>query len=480
MSACLIRDSQAALAWQRGSTKAPQPGETTRILHSADRPCDGMERATQSRINAVLPLIKEQFENYNYPFVEGYVVMTEPWSAFSDLHAHRSAPRTQRSAASTGNSEWLIQMENLLEVLNQGVVVMNDHREILFANSRFLEMTGLSSQDLRESEPSRLYSSQEWEFLVQQGDVALKAGQNRYAFVLPRKDGSRLPVIISSRVLRNSETQFGIITFTDISEQVEVEDELRSANDRLQQRQIEIEEDLRLAVLVQNSLAPKSLSWDNITVDSFYHPVHWIGGDFVLVDSQNHEHVSLLVGDVSGHGIGSALIANRIYSDMTVQLRSGMPFVDMFAELNRFLIEDLPGSGMFVTLAAARIDVQRRQMVFAGAGHPPAMLARGGQNPVLLESRSMVVGVVPEAVDLSASVELPLDPDDRIVLYTDGITEVFNARGEMLGIEGVREIVRKASVLPAEQMKQRILDDVTAWRSGPATDDVSLTLVHVR
>src|SRR5271166_707835 len=158
-------------------------------------------------------------------------------------HLQERQPAIWRNAASTENPEWLIQMENVLEVLNQGIVVMNDHREILFANSRFLEMTCLSSQDLQDSGPSRLYSAQEWEFLMQQGDVALKAGQNRYAFVLPRKDGSRLPVIVSSRVLRNSGTQFGIITFTDISEQVRAEDQLRSANDRLQQRQIEIEAD---------------------------------------------------------------------------------------------------------------------------------------------------------------------------------------------------------------------------------------------
>ena len=386
---------------------------------------------------------------------------------------------TRRSSAATQKPEWLIQMENVLEVLNEGVVVAYDRGKILFANSRFFEMTGLMPQDLQDSDLSRLYSAQEWEFLMRQGDVALKAGQNQYAFVLARKDGSRLPVIISSRILPNSGTQLEVVTFTDISKQVRVEDELRSANAALQQRQMEIEEDLRLAVRIQKSLAPKALSWDNITVDSFYRPVHRIGGDFVLVNSQNHEHVSLLIGDVSGHGIGSALVANRIYSNMTVQLRSGMPFVDMFGELNRFMLEDIAGSGMFVTLAAARIDPQRRQMVFAGAGHPPAMLARRGQNPVMLESRSMIVGVLPEAVDRNASVEVPLEPDDRIVLYTDGITEVFNARGEMLGIEGVREIVRKASALPAEQMKQGILDGVAAWRSGPPTDDVSLILVHV-
>ena len=376
--------------------------------------------------------------------------------------------------------EWLMQMETVLEVLNEGVVIADDSHRILFANSRFVDMTGIPRQDLIGFAPSCFYTSQEMEFLRQQIDVAFQAGHNRYAFVLPRKGGGRLPVIISSRTLQNSGSRFGIVTFTDISEQVRAEQELRSANAALQKRQMEIEEDLRLAARVQNSLAPRSLVWDTMSVDAFYHPVHSIGGDFALVNSTDHEHLSLLVCDVSGHGIGSALVANRIYSETTTHLRSGMPFLDMFGELNRFLIEDIAGSGMFVTLAAARIDVDRRRMVFAGAGHPPAMVARRGQNPVLLESRSMILGALPDAVDLTTNLEVRLEPDDRILLYTDGITEVFNSRGEMLGIAGVQEIVRQTSSLPAREMKQGILDRVAAWRDGPPTDDVSLMLVHVR
>jgi len=61
----------------------------------------------------------------------------------------------------------------------------------------------------------------------------------------------------------------------------------------------------------------------------------------------------------------------------------------------------------------------------------------------------------------------------------DGITEAFNARGEMLGIEGLQEIVRQSSSLPADQMKQAVLDGVASWRQGPPTDDVSLMLVHI-
>jgi PAS domain S-box-containing protein len=376
--------------------------------------------------------------------------------------------------------EWLSQMETVLEVLNEGVIVINERQQILFANTRFLEMTGISQEELLYFDPSQFYSSQEWDFLSQQTDVAFRAGRNRYTFVLPRKDGGRLPVIVSSRTIQNSGAKFRIATFTDISEQVRAEEELRAANAKLQARQMEIEEDLRLAARVQHSLAPKSQTWDCMSVDAFYHPVHSIGGDFVLVNSIDHEHVSLLVCDVSGHGIGSALVANRIYSETAAHMRSGMPFPDMFGELNRLLIEDISGSGMFITAAAARIDARRRCMLFAGAGHPPAMLARSGQSPSLLESRSMILGALPEAVDANTSLEVQLQPDDRIVLYTDGITEVFNSRGEMLGIEGVQEIVRQTSSLAPHEMKQGILDGVAAWREGPPTDDVSLVLVHIR
>ena len=119
-------------------------------------------------------------------------------------------------------------------------------------------------------------------------------------------------------------------------------------------------------------------------------------------------------------------------------------------------------------------------MVFAGAGHPPAMLARRGQNPVLLESRSMILGALPDAVDVTTSLEVQLQPDDRIVPYTDGLSEAFNSPGQMLDISGFQEIVRQTSFLPANEMKQGILDGVAAWRESPPTDDVSLMLVHVR
>jgi PAS domain S-box-containing protein len=375
--------------------------------------------------------------------------------------------------------KWLIQMEGVLEVLNEGVLIHDENHQILFANSAFVEMTGTRREELIGANPTNFYASDDRAFLMRQLEVACQIGHNRYSFFLPKKSGERLPVIVSSRAVQEGGRCFGVATFTDISELVRTQTELRTANARLEKRHMEIEEDLRLAARVQKSLTPNPLVWETLTVDSFYLPAHSIGGDFALLSSVNHDELNLLLCDVSGHGIGSALVANRIYSETTTHLRSGIPFIDMFGKLNRFLIEDIGSSGLFVTVAAAKIDVGRRKLTFAGAGHPPVMLARRGNEPRLLESRSMVLGALPEAVDADSNLEVQLQPDDRLVLYTDGITEVFNLRGEMLGISGVREIVRKSTSLPPGEMKESILDSVAAWREGPPTDDVSLILVHV-
>jgi PAS domain S-box-containing protein len=376
--------------------------------------------------------------------------------------------------------DWLQQIEGVLESLNEGVLISDDCQNIIFVNSNLEQMTGLPRGEIVGPDIHRLYNKAEADYIVAQRERGLQVGHNRFEFVLPRKDGSRLPVIISARTVEDPDgRQFAIVTFTDISDLKRAEQELREVNKKLEERHQEIQEDLKLAARVQQSLAPKSLVWGGVRVETFYHPVRTIGGDFGLVSSLDDHYLNLLVCDVSGHGIGSALVANRIYTEMMTQLRAGSALDAMLRQLNRFVMHNIGSSVFFFTVAAARIDRPGRRMIFAGAGHPPAMIAHEGAEPRLLESRSMVLGALPEAVDAEATLDVDLDAGDRIVLYTDGITDVFNSRGEMLGVEGVQKIVRETSLLPFNEMKRGILDSVAEWREGPPTDDVSLVLVEV-
>jgi PAS domain S-box-containing protein len=377
--------------------------------------------------------------------------------------------------------EWLQQVGGLLESLNEGVMITDECHRIMFLNSCLEEMVGRASDEMVGRESSQFYTREEFVLLSKEIERGEVSGRNRFEFVLPHLDGSRVPVIISARRIEDPDGRtFAIVTFTDISDQKNAEAQLRLANTKLAERQQEIDEDLALAARVQQSLAPQSLVWGNLRVDSYFHPVRTIGGDFGLVSALDKDHLSLLVCDVSGHGIGSALVANRIYAETITQLRTEAGLGPVLHHLNRFVMQNIGSSVFFFTMACARVSRDGRRLVFAGAGHPPGMIVRPGESPRLLESRSMVLGALSEAVGSEPTLDVELEPGDRIVLYTDGITDVFDSRGEMLGVEGVEKFVRETSLLPFREMKQGLLDRVAGWQDGPTTDDVSIVLAEIQ
>src|ERR1700731_529897 len=274
-------------------------------------------------------------------------------------------------------------MAGILETLNEGVVIVDDCEHVIFVNACFEEMTGVSRDDILGKDPLLLYyGPEDAEFIRERRREVRAFGRTRHEFFLPTKDGTKLPVVSSARNREDPDGRtFTIVSFTDISEQKTAEEQLRAANKLLEERQKEIEEDLTLAARVQQSLAPKSIVWGNVHVETYYHPVRTIGGDFGLVNALDNDRLNLLVCDVSGHGIGSALVANRIYAETMTQLRNGAPLADMLRQLNYFVMHNIGGSVFFFTIAAAQLDRGGRRLLFAGAGHPPGMIVRDGEEP---------------------------------------------------------------------------------------------------
>lgn len=260
--------------------------------------------------------------------------------------------------------------------------------------------------------------------------------------------------------------QYSLVTLTNISEQKRVEQQLRHANVKLEQRQQEIESDLSLAARVQESLAPRSLVWGKIAVEAYYSPVSNIGGDFGLVLPHGDKHLNLLVCDVAGHGISSALIANRIYSEIQRELEHTPELDGLLRRRHAFVREHISLQGFYFTMAAGHFVQRGRRMAFASAGHPPTMLVSNGALR-RLESQSSILGCLVDAPPSGSVEEIELTAGDRLVLYTDGFIEVFNQRDEMLGVEGLEDLVRKSAKKTLPEMKQAILDGVAAWRHGP-------------
>lgn len=376
--------------------------------------------------------------------------------------------------------DWLPQMEAVLETLNEAVLIADDCNQIIFVNERFMELTGFTSEELLGRGSTHFFSGEDKELLQRHIDRGQQAGRNKFEFYLPRRDGGRVPVLISSRVMEDPDGRlFAIVAFADISELKKTEEDLREANGALEEQHRQIQIELTLAERVQQSLTPMNLVWGRVSVEVFYLPAHTIGGDFALVKAASQGHLNLLICDVSGHGISSALLANRIYSETMSLLDRDVAPGDMLHHLNRFTIHNLGASGFFFTMAAVRLSADGKKLAFAGGGHPPVMLIDSSGSVRRLESLGLILGTLDDAVSGDISIETNLNPGDRVVLYSDGLTDVFDVRGEMLGITGLQKIVQAAAQLPLAEMKGAILGDVERWRSGPISDDASLLIAEV-
>ena len=383
-------------------------------------------------------------------------------------------------AAIMETPDWLRQIESILETLNEGVLIVDNQLRVIFANDAVIRLGGYERGELQGRTPDTIFPPEDLPYIMRQHEAGQRYGRHRHEFYLPRKDGEKIPVIFSGRTIHGpDEQEYVLLVVTDISAQKRVEEQLRESNALLEKRQREIEAELSLAARVQQSLAPRSLMWNDVSVEAYYCAARTIGGDFGVVLPHGDELLNLLVCDVSGHGIGSALVANRIYSETLHALEHNIGPGRLLRRLHEFVHDRLAADGFYFTMAAGRFVRRSRRMTFAAAGHPPAMLVSNGSLR-RLDSQNGILGCLPDTAPSESADEIELTSGDRLVIYTDGLVEVFNKRDEMLGVEGLEELVRQSAKRPLSEMRQAILDGVAAWRHGPIADDLSLVIVELR
>ena len=382
--------------------------------------------------------------------------------------------------ASIQTPQWLSQMENILDELNEGVAIADDHLRVIFANEALVRLWQYDRAEILGRTPDAIFPAEDLPFIVRQHEWDLRYGHHRYEFYLPRKDGQKIPAIFSGRVIEGRDGhKYHLVIVTDITAQKRVEQQLRETNSLLEDRQREIGADLALASRIQQSLAPRSLVWNDLSVDAYYSPARTIGGDFGIVRPNSHDVLNITVCDVTGNGIGPALVASRIYSETLHELERVSGPGRLLRHIHEFVYTQIATDGFYLTMAAGYFSQRGRRLTFASGGHPPAMLVskRGLR---LLESQNGILGCLSEIAPSEAAEEIELDSGDRLVLYTDGLVEVFNTAGDMLGVDGLANLVLQAAKLPLPEMRKAIVDGVRAWRHGPLADDVSLVIAEVR
>jgi len=215
-------------------------------------------------------------------------------------------------------------------------------------------------------------------------------------------------------------------------------------------------------------------------------PAGHIGGDLVGYFPVSDSEVGLFSLDVSGHGISSALMTARLAGCLSsmnpkqnIALRrtakneyEARDPADTATRLNEMFLQELDTEHYF-TIALSIIDLKRGRMRSVQAGHPHPILLRDGQTPLALGAGGLPVGLVPPA-DFT-SFETRLEKGDRLVLYSDGITECTNPNGQMLDEAGLVQLLLKMEDKQDCEMLDDLIDKV--WSFGgeqPFDDDVSL------
>ncbi len=237
---------------------------------------------------------------------------------------------------------------------------------------------------------------------------------------------------------------------------------------------------LAVAETVHRSLLPAPIRHERIWIDVRYMPVANVGGDYCQVRFPDAHTCYITILDVTGHGVGAALLATRISSEVRHALLYRQEPRAIVGSLQRFLREYFANSELYASFVAARIDLERRELTWCGAGHPGPLVIRAPAREVqYLESQNLLLGLDGDGYR-SQQDTVSLGAGDRLMFYTDGVFEVFNDQAEMLGIRGLTRIAHQSTGDDLFEMADRVLRKVNDYQHGTVDDDQTLIVAELR
>ncbi len=240
-----------------------------------------------------------------------------------------------------------------------------------------------------------------------------------------------------------------------------------------------LEKELELAREIQVGILPRQLAAEGLELTAAMTTAAEVGGDYYDVLPVDGG-CWIGIGDVSGHGVTSGLIMLMVQSVVAALVAKDPDASprDAVTILNRVLFENIRHRLIkddFVTLSLLRVTPRR--IVFSGAHeHFLVCRARTGVAESIVTPGTWL-GVMPDIHRFTVDTALDLEPDDLVVLYTDGITEARNARGEQFGLDRLGAAVQRYRKEPLDEVRNGLLDEVARWRAKQ-DDDATLVLLR--
>lgn len=263
--------------------------------------------------------------------------------------------------------------------------------------------------------------------------------------------------------------------------ETESSDQIRQLSDELRTARAELKRYGELLLTIQKSILPQQLpAASSLDLAVHFADADGVGGDFYDVHPIGPDRWAFVIADVVGHGLAAAALLGMVHalgSAVRGQASTPSPGASLCL-VNLPLTRYLEGSGQYVTAFVGQYDARTKVLTYALAGHPYPRLIRGDSVLRLDAASAMPLGVSAESDYEEASI--PLRPGDRLVLFTDGITESSNETHELFGDARLDAVVR-APAHTAAELVDRVVNSVRIFRGGrPANDDETCLVALVK
>jgi len=237
-------------------------------------------------------------------------------------------------------------------------------------------------------------------------------------------------------------------------------------------------QELEKAREIQEGLLPKKIPQvKGLEVAGAWQPARVVGGDYYDVLKFSERKIGICIGDVVGKGITAALLMANLQASFRAFAEEGVSPGALCGKLHGVISNNV-AQEKFVTFCYCTIDAEKNKLTYASAGHCPPLLLRGRGEAISLKEGGTPLGILPGKE--YADTEVQLEAGDRLVLYTDGLTEAMNAEDEQFGEPRLVGLGRKNTGLGAAELLEVIRKEVSGFSGGSFQDDFTLVVVAVK
>ncbi|BDA79653.1 hypothetical protein LPTSP3_g25830 [Leptospira kobayashii] len=245
-----------------------------------------------------------------------------------------------------------------------------------------------------------------------------------------------------------------------------------------QNKFIAFQNELGVARKLQSSILPETApELAGLKSSFYYEPMDSVGGDFFDFHVISEKELGVIIADVSGHGIPAALISAMLKIAFSIQARLSRDPVALLSRINTTLLGKTKNA--FVTASYLYINLERMEVTHARCGHLPLIITRKNEKePIISLPQGKLIGWIPE-LDCKAET-VSIRSGDRLILYTDGITEASNQNHLMLGQEHWQEMLLSTKNDSLEKAKKKLLEKIKTFTGIKSPDDdETLVLIDI-